>query len=478
MDFREAPLQAVQPGSLAPLAEKAVEALKAAKQTVAVFEATTGGLVQAALLTHPGASAYAACGAVTYSPQKAEAVLGGVAPPHEMPHDAASYRESKKAWVRNLARRKREEVGAIWCIAESGCCGPTFKYPDLSKGFTCIYVSGPVEKGIMVESQHSFREQNMWSFTKVALDLLAECVEEASTKMSKEATSESVLASLEGSPNEWPQIARGPCFSAKEDRFGGVEVEALESVEGHSPLAFGEELRRGLSSWKTAGKQGIWLKIPVSLGGFVGPATDEGFVFHHAKPEYVLLTRWLPNSPSPLPKYGFTQIGVGGIVVNSKGEVLMVQERVSPLPMFQGSWKLPGGLADPGEDFAETVAREVQEETGVKTSLIGVVSLRHSHGVRFGQGDIYVLVKLRADSEEIHVDTHELLDAQWMSSQHIKSLVVASGQPLDGKVSENNWKMINNALTGSLIEGTQLPNSRGGKPTMLYTAPHPGSSSM
>ena len=51
----------------------------------------------------------------------------------------------------------------------------------------------------------------------------------------------------------------------------------------------------------------------------------------------------------------------GGVVVNSRDEVLMVQERVSPLAAYQGAWKLPGGLADPGEHFAETVAREVRE---------------------------------------------------------------------------------------------------------------------
>ena len=59
-----------------------------------------------------------------------------------------------------------------------------------------------------------------------------------------------------------------------------------------------------------------------------------------------------------------------------------VVERVSPIAQLQGSWKLPGGLADPGEDFADTVAREVREETGVQGKLEGIVSLRHSHGFR------------------------------------------------------------------------------------------------
>ena len=32
---------------------------------------------------------------------------------------------------------------------------------------------------------------------------------------------------------------------------------------------------------------------------------------------------------------------------------------------YQGTWKLSGGLSDPGETFVETARREVLEETGV-----------------------------------------------------------------------------------------------------------------
>ena len=87
---------------------------------------------------------------------------------------------------------------------------------------------------------------------------------------------------------------------------------------------------------QAAGKKGLWLKVPIASAAIVGGAVRWGFEFHHAQPGYVLLVRWLPQDvPSPLPKYAFTQIGVGGVVVNGRGEVLMVQEKVSPLPIYQ-----------------------------------------------------------------------------------------------------------------------------------------------
>ena len=59
--------------------------------------------------------------------------------------------------------------------------------------------------------------------------------------------------------------------------------------------------------------------------------TFPGFAYHHAKPDYVCLTRWLRTEvPSPLPTYAFTQIGVGGLVVNSKDEILMVKVSGAP----------------------------------------------------------------------------------------------------------------------------------------------------
>jgi hypothetical protein len=82
---------------------------------------------------------------------------------------------------------------------------------------------------------------------------------------------------------------------------------------------------------------------------------------------------------------------------------------------------------------------------------------------------------MRAESEEITVDTRELLDAKWMSREEISALVTnpAGGVPLAGKVSCNNWKMIDTALSGALISGALMKTSRPGVTTMLYTAAAP-----
>jgi ADP-ribose pyrophosphatase YjhB (NUDIX family) len=255
-----------------------------------------------------------------------------------------------------------------------------------------------------------------------------------------------------------------------EDRYNGVEIVVPPTAAAAQPAEFEAALRERIDGWQAAGKGGLWLQIPLECAGLAGVGASLGFEFHHAKSSYVMMTRWLLATPSPLPMYAFTQIGVGGVVVNTREEVLMVQERISPLPAYQGCWKLPGGLADPGEDFAETVAREVREETGVETELIGVVSLRHSHGFRFGQGDVYVVVKLRATTDSIAMDERELMGAKWMARGEIERRLAAPGEPLADKVSANNWRMIQPALEGALIGGAPMSSRPGAKPAMFYSA--------
>eukprot|EP00931_Biecheleriopsis_adriatica_P091984 TRINITY_DN65827_c0_g1_i1.p1 TRINITY_DN65827_c0_g1~~TRINITY_DN65827_c0_g1_i1.p1 ORF type:complete len:495 (-),score=101.09 TRINITY_DN65827_c0_g1_i1:53-1444(-) len=451
--FAEVTCPQVAPQPLAPLAEAAAQLLTQRKETITVFDATAGGLIQAALLARPGASKYATCAANTISTRRSAQLLGDSLVADlsaTKPTDAASYRASKQSAVLAVAREMRAAVGATWCVAESGACGPTFTFEGIDRGFTAICVSGPVERAVMVESEHADREANMWGFTKAALDLLSSCLEEASSQAAEAA-------------------AAATAIEGKEDRFRGVTVE-ISPGSKVSAAAFGTELRERLSEWAANGKRGLWFKVPIACSRFIAPLTGEGFKFHHAKPEYVMLTRWLEESPSKLPRYSFTQIGVGGCVVNSMNEVLMVQEKVNPEANFQGLWKLPGGLADPGEDLAVTAGREVLEETGIQTELHGVVSFRHSHTARFGQSDIYCVVRLRALTEEIKLCPEEIADAKWMTLEDIKQRVPKEKLPsMENCVSSTTCRVIEEALNGSLIQGTPMP-STAGKTVMLYAA--------
>ena len=120
-------------------------------------------------------------------------------------------------------------------------------------------------------------------------------------------------------------MSAGDCLSFKEDRYGGVEVSAVATAAAGADgtARFASELRARVAGWEQAGKQGLWLTIPTAAAACIGPAVELGFEFHHAKPGYALLTRWLPSTPSPLPVYGFTQIGVGGVVVNAAGTLTL-----------------------------------------------------------------------------------------------------------------------------------------------------------
>ena len=54
---------------------------------------------------------------------------------------------------------------------------------------------------------------------------------------------------------------------------------------------------------------------------------------------------------------------VAGIMRRTDGTVFM--QRRLPSQSFPGCWEFPGGKAEPGETAEQSLARELQEETGV-----------------------------------------------------------------------------------------------------------------
>ncbi|MGD8808598.1 MAG: CinA family protein [Gammaproteobacteria bacterium] len=145
--------------------------LKTRGATVAVAESSTGGIVSAALLAQPGASAYFRGGAVVYT-REAKQRLAGVTDA-----DIEKERAATETHALVLARSIRDRMEADWGIGETGAAGPTGNRYGDAAGHTCIAIVGPREKVITLETGQSGREENMWAFARAALDLLQEVVE-------------------------------------------------------------------------------------------------------------------------------------------------------------------------------------------------------------------------------------------------------------------------------------------------------------
>ncbi|KAI3492893.1 hypothetical protein L1887_42388 [Cichorium endivia] len=157
---------------------------------------------------------------------------------------------------------------------------------------------------------------------------------------------------------------------AFDDDFGGVMVKMEEHVDSD---VFRTLLKTSMTQWKLQGKKGVWIKLPIHLSNLVDTAVKEGFEYHHAEPKYLMLLYWIPNTVNPIPANATHIARVGAIVINNKREMLVVQEKLGQL---RGVWKISTGIIHEGEDISKGVVREVQEETGIQTEFVQVLSFR------------------------------------------------------------------------------------------------------
>ncbi|KAG5866329.1 hypothetical protein JTB14_022043 [Gonioctena quinquepunctata] len=149
-------------------------------------------------------------------------------------------------------------------------------------------------------------------------------------------------------------------FEGKTDRFNGVAVDSSKENCG-SIDEFADKLKETLEIWEQNGKRGIWFKVHHAQADWVPVLAKQGFKFHHAKDEYVMMYLWLPkNEICNIPQYAHTMMGVGAVVVNDKS----------------------------------------QQET---------------HNGMFGCSDIYTVISLKPLSEIIQKCEREIAQCEWMA---------------------------------------------------------------
>lgn len=119
------------------LPETVLSQLRERKQTLAVAESCTGGMLGAALTDVPGCSDVFRGGVMAYADQvKTEAlgVDGGLLAEH-----GAVSEEAAAA----MARGARERMGAAWGLSTTGIAGPGGGTGDKPVGTVCLGVAGP-----------------------------------------------------------------------------------------------------------------------------------------------------------------------------------------------------------------------------------------------------------------------------------------------------------------------------------------------
>jgi nicotinamide-nucleotide amidase len=155
---------------LEPIAAEVARLLISRGDTIAIAESSAGGLISAALLAVPGASAFFLGGAVVYTRLSRGVLLG-------IPDAAlAGMRPATEPYAQLLARTARQRFGAVWGLAETGAAGPTGNRYGDAAGHACLAVAGPLERAATLETGHDKRSANMHEFTAAALELLRFCL--------------------------------------------------------------------------------------------------------------------------------------------------------------------------------------------------------------------------------------------------------------------------------------------------------------
>jgi 8-oxo-dGTP diphosphatase len=104
---------------------------------------------------------------------------------------------------------------------------------------------------------------------------------------------------------------------------------------------------------------------------------------------------------------------VAAAVIISNGKVLIARRKRGD--SHQGYWEFPGGAVERGETLEECLARELEEELGV-ASTIGEVVAKNEHRSARGSMDL-VALRARLASETFTLTAHDAVE--WVRPEEL-----------------------------------------------------------
>jgi len=149
---------------LVTIAGKIAARLIERRQTIAVAESSTGGLISAALLAVPGASAYFLGSAVVYTRDARRILM-------DIPDEAMKgIRSASEPYAKLLASQIRQRFSTDWGLSETGATGPTGNRYGDAAGHSCMGVAGLEQSAMTLETGSADRLANMHVFASTALN--------------------------------------------------------------------------------------------------------------------------------------------------------------------------------------------------------------------------------------------------------------------------------------------------------------------
>ncbi len=124
-----------------------------------------------------------------------------------------------------------------------------------------------------------------------------------------------------------------------------------------------------------------------------------------------------PDAPKP----NSIVPAVTAVVEDEQGRVLLIHR------VDNGRWALPGGQVEVGERVAETVVREVREETGIEVEVVGLTGIYSDpkHVIAYDDGEVRQQFALSFRARPIGGSlrgSDEGSEVRWLSSSELDGL--------------------------------------------------------
>lgn len=123
-------------------------------------------------------------------------------------------------------------------------------------------------------------------------------------------------------------------------------------------------------------------------------------------------------------KQKYPELTVGALIVNKKGEILLVKS-----PKWFDNYTIPGGHAELGEHLETALIREIQEEVGLDIEIKKLLNWQeaiYSKEFYTPKHFIFFAYYCTTDNPKVKIDGREIIEFVWIKPEKASKLKIDS----------------------------------------------------